>query len=201
MRSETLHRLDRRDRAGVRLDVPLVPLAILFEEVLGEQRDVLDALGDERDPAVGHGGQVDLGQRGPPVPGQEERVALGDTLPAGLTATAISGTGWTCVLATLSCTRGNALAVTQPWFQFSNLRDFPTPTVNVSATIYAPGGWIVRTDENGKTWETYAVGFRNAYDLAFNPHGELFSFDSDMEWDTGTPRYRPTRLIALLSPT
>jgi uncharacterized repeat protein (TIGR01451 family) len=37
-------------------------------------------------------------------------VTVTDTLPAGLTATAISGTGWTCVLATLTCTRGNALA-------------------------------------------------------------------------------------------
>jgi uncharacterized repeat protein (TIGR01451 family) len=33
-----------------------------------------------------------------------------DTLPTGLTATAISGTGWTCTLATLSCTRSDALA-------------------------------------------------------------------------------------------
>jgi uncharacterized repeat protein (TIGR01451 family) len=37
-------------------------------------------------------------------------VSVTDTLPAGLTATAISGTGWTCVLATLTCTRSNALA-------------------------------------------------------------------------------------------
>jgi uncharacterized repeat protein (TIGR01451 family) len=37
-------------------------------------------------------------------------VTVTDTLPSGLTATAISGTGWACVLATLTCTRGNALA-------------------------------------------------------------------------------------------
>jgi uncharacterized repeat protein (TIGR01451 family) len=37
-------------------------------------------------------------------------VTVTDTLPAGLTATAISGTGWTCVLGTLTCTRSNALA-------------------------------------------------------------------------------------------
>ena len=37
-------------------------------------------------------------------------VTVTDTLPAGLTATAISGTGWTCVLGTLTCTRANALA-------------------------------------------------------------------------------------------
>src|SRR5258706_451347 len=32
-------------------------------------------------------------------------VTVVDTLPSGLTATAISGTGWTCTLATLTCTR------------------------------------------------------------------------------------------------
>jgi uncharacterized repeat protein (TIGR01451 family) len=37
-------------------------------------------------------------------------VSVTDALPAGLTATAISGTGWTCTLATLKCTRSDALA-------------------------------------------------------------------------------------------
>jgi hypothetical protein len=37
-------------------------------------------------------------------------VTVVDTLPAGLTATAISGTGWTCTLATLTCTRSDVLA-------------------------------------------------------------------------------------------
>jgi uncharacterized repeat protein (TIGR01451 family) len=37
-------------------------------------------------------------------------VTVTDTLPAGLTATALTGTGWACVLATLTCTRSDALA-------------------------------------------------------------------------------------------
>src|SRR5579871_2223046 len=37
-------------------------------------------------------------------------VTATDTLPAGLTATAIGGTGWSCTLATLSCTRSDVLA-------------------------------------------------------------------------------------------
>jgi uncharacterized repeat protein (TIGR01451 family) len=37
-------------------------------------------------------------------------VTVVDTLPAGISATAMSGTGWACVLATTTCTRGNALA-------------------------------------------------------------------------------------------
>ena len=38
------------------------------------------------------------------------------------------------------------------------------------------------------------AGFRNAYDFDFNSEGELFTFDSDMEWDWGLPWYRPTRV-------
>ena len=37
-------------------------------------------------------------------------VTVVDTLPASLTATAISGTGWTCALNTLTCTRADVLA-------------------------------------------------------------------------------------------
>jgi uncharacterized repeat protein (TIGR01451 family) len=37
-------------------------------------------------------------------------VSVTDTLPTGLTATAITGAGWTCTLGSLTCTRGDALA-------------------------------------------------------------------------------------------
>ena len=37
-------------------------------------------------------------------------VTVIDTLPTGLTATAISGTGWNCTLGTLTCTRSDALS-------------------------------------------------------------------------------------------
>jgi putative heme-binding domain-containing protein len=39
-----------------------------------------------------------------------------------------------------------------------------------------------------------ASGFRNAVDIALNREGELFSYDSDMEFDVGCPWYRPTRI-------
>jgi putative heme-binding domain-containing protein len=53
---------------------------------------------------------------------------------------------------------------------------------------------VVRTDPDGKKWDLVLGGFRNAYDMAFNADGELFTFDSDMEWDWGMPWYRPTRV-------
>lgn len=60
--------------------------------------------------------------------------------------------------------------------------------------ILAPGGYVVRTDADGKEWELLLAGFRNAYDIDFNADGELFTFDSDMEWDWGMPWYRPVRV-------
>lgn len=60
--------------------------------------------------------------------------------------------------------------------------------------VKAPGGTIIRTDADGTQVQLFAGGLRNAYDIAFNARGDLFTFDSDMEWDAGLPWYRPTRV-------
>lgn len=60
--------------------------------------------------------------------------------------------------------------------------------------IKAPGGTIWRFSPDGKKWFAETVGFRNHYDIAFNQRGDLFTFDSDMEWDVNTPWYRPVRV-------
>jgi putative heme-binding domain-containing protein len=63
-----------------------------------------------------------------------------------------------------------------------------------AANILAPGGTIWRLDADGKNPALVAAGFRNHFDAAFSPDGELFTFDSDMEWDEGLPWYRPVRV-------
>ena len=63
----------------------------------------------------------------------------------------------------------------------------------------APGGWICRSDPSGNNIELISVGYRNEFDIALNSDGELFTFDADMEWDIGTPWYRPTRVIHAVS--
>jgi putative heme-binding domain-containing protein len=63
----------------------------------------------------------------------------------------------------------------------------------------APGGYVCRVDPDGKNWELVSMGYRNAYDLAFNHRGDLFTYDSDMEWDMSTPWYRPTRVNLVAS--
>ncbi len=61
--------------------------------------------------------------------------------------------------------------------------------------IYAPGGWMAQCDPEGKVWEILSIGYRNQYDFDFNAEGDMFVYDSDMEWDVGTPWYRPTRVV------
>ncbi|HEY2253777.1 MAG TPA: hypothetical protein VGH74_22035, partial [Planctomycetaceae bacterium] len=60
-------------------------------------------------------------------------------------------------------------------------------------------GYVVRTDRDGKNWELLCTGLRNPYGLAFHPSGDLFTYDADNEYDMGTPWYRPTRIVQLVS--
>ncbi len=53
---------------------------------------------------------------------------------------------------------------------------------------------VFRISPNGKQWECVGSGGRNPPSLGMNYLGELFSFDSDMEWHVGLPWYRPVRL-------
>jgi putative heme-binding domain-containing protein len=62
-----------------------------------------------------------------------------------------------------------------------------------AANLRAPGGTIWRMDLEGRDVSLVAAGFRNHFDVAFSPDAELFTFDSDMEWDEGLPWYRAVR--------
>ncbi|MEZ6049121.1 MAG: c-type cytochrome [Planctomycetaceae bacterium] len=63
-----------------------------------------------------------------------------------------------------------------------------------ATNITEPGGSIWRFTPDGSKWWREVSGFRNEYDIAFNQYGDLFTFDSDMEWDVGMPWYRPVRV-------
>ncbi|MGI8603358.1 MAG: c-type cytochrome [Verrucomicrobiales bacterium] len=72
------------------------------------------------------------------------------------------------------------------------------PVATFFDQLKSPYGHILRTDENGTRWELWCVGLRNAYDIDFNAEGELFTYDSDAEWDVGLPWYRPSRILHLV---
>jgi uncharacterized repeat protein (TIGR01451 family) len=60
-------------------------------------------------------------------------ITVVDTLPPGLTATAFSGTGWNCTLATLMCTRSDALAANTSY-----------PPITLTVNVAANAGISVR---------------------------------------------------------
>ena len=71
-------------------------------------------------------------------------VSVTDSLPAGLTATAIAGSGWSCALGTLTCTRSDALPAGD---------SYPPITVTVAVAGNAPASvvntaTVTRADEN-----------------------------------------------------
>tara|TARA_R110002049_G_scaffold27321_4_gene94496 strand:+ start:37789 stop:40299 length:2511 start_codon:yes stop_codon:yes gene_type:complete len=68
-----------------------------------------------------------------------------------------------------------------------------------NASRLAPGGFVLSMNPDGSERELIATGFRNEYDIALNRDGELFAYDADMEWDVGTPWYRPTRVNHVIS--
>ncbi len=79
------------------------------------------------------------------------------------------------------------------WQQDSLLAAMPDP-MGHAVGIRPPAGWVCRISPDGSDWKMIASGFRNAVDLALNREGELFTFDSDLEFDIGSPWYRPTRV-------
>lgn len=86
---------------------------------------------------------------------------------------------------------------------YSN-KNWKTDQIDPVKTIFstsqkAPGGYVLRTDSIGSQWQFLSYGLRNPYDMAFSPEGELFTYDSDMEWDFNLPWYRPTRVNHLVS--
>ncbi|RPJ49548.1 MAG: DUF11 domain-containing protein, partial [Chloroflexi bacterium] len=77
-------------------------------------------------------------------------VTVKDTLPDGLTATAISGSGWTCDLPTLTCTRADSLAAGQSYPPISLTVDVSTtaPASLTNIASVSGGGDAVTTNNN-----------------------------------------------------
>lgn len=129
-------------------------------------------------------------------------VTATDVLPSGLTATAMSGNGWTCTLSSLTCTRSDALAgsasypaITLTVNVASNAPALLTNTVSVSGggesvtsnnsasdptTILPPPGTVVSTSPAG---------------LAFMVDGTTYLSSQTFQWPIGS-----THTIAVTTP-
>ncbi|NYF80593.1 beta strand repeat-containing protein [Granulicella arctica] len=71
-------------------------------------------------------------------------VTVSDTLPAGFTATALSGTGWSCTVGTLTCTRSDALAAGSSYPAI-------TLTVSVGSSVSATLNNVATVSGGGET--------------------------------------------------
>src|SRR5204863_202660 len=71
-----------------------------------------------------------------------EPVTVSDALPCGLTATRLSGTGWTCTLATLTCTSSAVIAAgasCAPITLTVNVADNAPPSITNVAVVGGGG--------------------------------------------------------------
>ncbi len=118
-------------------------------------------------------------------------VTVTDTLPAGLTATAISGTGWTCTLGTLTCTRTDALAAGASY-------PVITLTVNISQSVAASVTNVARVaggseanpandtaSDTAPTVVTVTVG-TNLTGLSFTVDNVTYTSTQTFTWQLGT---------------
>ncbi|NTY02256.1 S-layer family protein [Deinococcus sp. JMULE3] len=85
----------------------------------GDQPAVITVAGPDLTVDKFHSGSFQAGANGTftlrvtnagPAPTTGQTVTVTDTLPAGMTAVALAGSGWTCTLSPLRCTRSDALA-------------------------------------------------------------------------------------------
>jgi putative heme-binding domain-containing protein len=89
------------------------------------------------------------------------------------------------------------LSTNSPLRNFAHDRLIPCPwdAGMFDGDVLLPAGHILRMKPDGSEVQLWAGGLRNPLDIAFNEHGDLFTFDADMEWDVGCPWYVPNRVL------
>ncbi len=89
------------------------------------------------------------------------------------------------------------LSANSPLRNFAHDRLIPCPwdAGMFDGDVLLPAGHILRMKPDGSEVQLWAGGLRNPLDIAFNEHGDLFTFDADMEWDVGCPWYMPNRVL------
>jgi len=92
------------------------------------------------------------------------------------------------------------LSTNSPLKNFAHDRLIPCPwdAGMFDGDVVLPSGHILRMKPDGSEVQLWAGGLRNPLDVAFNEHGDLFTFDADMEWDVGCPWYMPNRVLHIV---
>jgi len=120
-------------------------------------------------------------------------VTVADTLPAGLTATAIGGPGWTCSLSNLNCTRSDALNIGVPYAAVNiNVTVAANAAASVMNSAVVSGGGDVNTANNAAAdtiqitpLDTITIG-TNLPGLGFSVDGNGYTSTQSFQWAMGT---------------
>ncbi len=103
-------------------------------------------------------------------------VTVVDTLPAGLTANSISGTGWTCTLATTSCQRSDSLATATSYPSITlvvNVAANAAATVINTATV-SGGGDVSPANDTAVDQTAFSPNVLSQYIADADPTAEYF---------------------------
>ncbi len=118
-------------------------------------------------------------------------VTVTDALPVAMTATAISGTGWNCLLGTLTCTRSNALAAAASYPPIAvtvNVASNAAGSVTNSATV-SGGGEVNTANDTANDPTTIAAPYLV---------GDVFPYTNDTVGNFGDGLINTLDLIATL---
>jgi putative heme-binding domain-containing protein len=80
-----------------------------------------------------------------------------------------------------------------------SIRDLISPLNESRTKAPSREGSLLRYIFQERQWELVCQGLRNPYGIALHESGEPFTFDADNEFDMGTPWYRPTRILHLMT--
>ncbi|HWV58844.1 MAG TPA: c-type cytochrome [Longimicrobiales bacterium] len=75
----------------------------------------------------------------------------------------------------------------------------PRVAVGHARGTWTPGGFVLKLNKDASDVAVFSMGYRNSYGAALNEHGEVFVYDSDLEFDMGSSWYRPTRVVHAVS--
>ena len=112
---------------------------------------------------------------------------------------ALSPDGKSIIIACGNGTEQPPLEHTRGSRPFGDDQVIPRIAKGATSSDTEPQAFTCKVSPDGKRLEMISSGNRNHFDIAFNALGDLFTYDSDMEWDAGTPWYRPTRIYQIVS--
>ena len=126
-------------------------------------------------------------------------VTVTDALPAGLTATAISGTGWSCTLGSLTCTRSDVLGPSSnyPAIKVTVNVAANAPTQIVNTATVSGGADSIGTNNTASdpttVWSSQSCGgfgIPEDYGVPSEPYGiAMGDFDNDGKTDLAATSY------------